>query len=209
MSRSRNAVDAHQKRVRRLLSCCRRVQAAYTSGSVHIVDIELVYESSLLSAMGSFEGCLEVLLEEFVCGVKSSRPSVRAPRVKPRSRSDFRSVLLRGRKYVNYAPYSETIKHAKHFLIDGLPFSDFNVVSNSDRNTLAELQIVRNAIAHKTDNALSKFRTQVPAASSLPPHLRRPGRFLRTTFRAYPAQTHMENYCMSLMSVPAEILAAW
>lgn len=210
MNVAKEAVKTHETRVRRLLACCSRVlQAQATSGMVHIIDVDLVFESSLLAALGSFEGCLETLLERFVCGTPSSRPSVHSPLITVRSKSDFRVVLLRGKNYINYAPYSECIKHARHFLRDGRPFTDPSVVSAGDQDTLRELQLTRNAIAHKTDDAMKKFRKNVPAAQSIPSHLRSPGRFLRTTYRSSPRQTHIEHYAGVLMRVPSQLLAAW
>lgn len=186
-------------------ACCERVESLLKQKKIQITDCELIYESAFLNAMARFEGLLNLLLSEFVCGAESKHSGL-FRLVQPRSREVFREVLTGGRAYIELMPYKDCVDVAKRFLNDGRPFSD---VDNSDRQILAQAMLVRNAIAHRSDAALGKFRRTVTGVSLLPTHRQFPGSYLRRPYRAHPHATWNDLYLDTLEKVGAVLATSW
>ncbi len=182
MPRHLDLAGQYKKRLDRLRSCCRRVDQLQKTGTLNIGDSDLLYESTFLNAIGLFEGVLEALLFEFVCG-KASRKRGHYSLLKTRTHSDYRTILLKGRRYIDLLPYSELIDTVKMYLNDGKPFTE---VEDDDRQILAQATLIRNAIAHRSTFALAKFRKDIRGVGSLPSNRQFPGPLLRKTYRAFP-----------------------
>jgi hypothetical protein len=98
------------------------------------------------------------------------------------------------------------VEIAKRFLNDGKPFSE---VDQTDRNILAQAVLVRNAIAHRSDAALLKFRKDVTGVGILPPQRQFPGTYLRRPYRAHPIQTWNGLYLDTLEKVGMQLVKGW
>jgi hypothetical protein len=155
--------------------------------------------------MARFENVLNMLLEEFVCGSASRRKGHFAL-VNARSRLAFRQIMNAGRPYIDLMPYKECVVVATRFLNDAHPFSD---VDDSDRNILAQAVLVRNAIAHRSDAALKRFRQQVNGVPSLPRHRQYPGPYLRRFYRANPNATWNDLYLDTVEKVGVKLSQSW
>lgn len=205
MSRLSDLGSGYRYAIQRLRACCTRVEVLHRAARIGVTDCELIYESAFLNAVARFEGLLNDLLTEFVCGPNSSKPG-RFPLVKPRSRPAFRTVFTAGRAYVDLMPFKTCLDVSKRFLNDAKPFSE---VDAADQNVLAQAVLVRNAIAHRSDSALTRFRRDVVGVSLLPPHRRFPGSHLRRVYRAHPTQTWNDLYLDTLEKVGMQLATGW
>jgi hypothetical protein len=182
-----------------------RIEDVYLRKEIGVTDCELVYESAFLNAVARFEGLLNVLLQEFVCGTPS-RYNGCFSLVVPRSRTTFRTILAGGRAYVDLMPYKDCIEIAKRYLNSGKPFSD---VDSSDREILSKAVLIRNAIAHRSSVALEKFRKDVNGVNLIPAHRQFPGTYLRRVYRSYPTETWSDLYFDTLEKVGARLASSW
>ncbi len=205
MSRLSDLDGEYRRAVGRLRRCCDRVDRLHGARRIGVSDCELIYESAFLNAVARFEGLLNDLLQEFVCGVPSTRRGCYAL-IQVRSRGAFRAVITGGRSYVDLMPYKDCVEISKRFLNEGKPFSE---VDQSDRDLLAQAVVVRNAIAHRSDMALERFRRTVPGVSSLIPQRQFPGSFLRKIYRSQPDQRWSGLYLDTLEKVGAQLTSNW
>lgn len=205
MPRPSELGDSYRSAVAHLRSCCERIEALLAKEALGIRDCELIYESAFLNAVARFEGLLNNLLEEFVCGSKSIRKE-HYRLVSARSRTIYRKVLTRGRPYVEMMPFDKSLEIAERFLNAGKPFADVDL---ADRNILRQAMLIRNAIAHRSDAAMRRFRQDVNGVEVLPSHRQFPGTFLRRTYRASPAATWNDLYLDTLEKVGAQLSMGW
>ena len=205
MSRLDEAGPSFRRAIQQLRSCCKRVDLLLDARRILITDSDLIYESAFLNTMTRFEGLLNVLLEEFVCGSASTKRGHFAL-VSPRSRLAFRQILNAGRAYVDLMPYKDCVDVATRFLNEAHPFSD---VEEADRNILAQAVVIRNAIAHRSDVALRRFRDTVNGVLSLPRHRQYPGPYLRRPFRAHPDATWNDLYLDTVEKVGVRLAGSW
>jgi hypothetical protein len=181
------------------------VESLLAAHELVVTDCELIYESAFLNAIARFEALLNSVLEEFVCGAPSARTGHYAL-IKPRSRAGFQEILTGGRPYIDLLPYKDCVEISKRFLNDGKPFSD---VDETDRNILAQALLVRNAIAHRSDAALARFRKDVNGVTLLLAHKQFPGAYLRRVYRAHPTETRNDLYLDTLEKVGVQLAKSW
>jgi len=196
---------AYRSSVSHLRHCCTRIDTLLAVKRIGVRDCELIYESAFLNAVARFEGLLNRLLEEFVCG-SSSRTVAHYSLMSARSRDAFRKMLTRGRPYVELMPFDKCLDIAKLYLNQGRPFSDIDA---ADKHILAQVVLIRNAIAHRSDAALLRFRSEVSGISFLPVHRQFPGALLRRPYRVSPVATWNDLYFDTLEKVGAQLAAAW
>lgn len=195
----------YRSSVSRLRSCCSRIETLLAARRIGVRDCELIYESAFLNAIARFEGLLNHLLEEFVCGSSSGNLG-HYTLVSARSRDVFRDVLTRGRPYVDMMPFDKCLAIAKRFLNEGKPFTD---IDPADKHILGQAVLIRNAIAHRSDAALRRFRSDVSGISILPAHQQFPGALLRRRYRTRPLATWNDLYFDTLEKVGAQLATAW
>lgn len=206
MTRASETVNSYCRKISALLNTRTRVESLVSSGSMGVRDCCLSYESIFLNSVCSFEGVLQDLLVEFVCG-KASRRAGHASKIKTRSRDVFYGILLQGRKYVDVLPYKERMPDlAKLYLKDGRPFTS---LQTPQKAALTEIAVIRNAIAHQKGFALKKFRENILAVSYLPPPRRFPGPMLRYVYKANPNETYLEMYLSSLANIAKFLENEW
>jgi hypothetical protein len=205
LARVPDTASAYQARISRLLDCLIRVERARDQRDLNSLDVDLLYESTFLTAVALFEVMLEDILVEAVCGPRGTRRGS-FPLVTARSRDRFRTVLRQGRAYNDFMPFNRAIDLATYYVNGAMPFS---AVTASDRTLLSEISWTRNAIAHRSEAASKKFRESVPGVASLLRNRQRPGPFLRFQFRANPNQTRSDLYLGALGRISSEIALAW
>jgi hypothetical protein len=115
-------------------------------------------------------------------------------------------LILQGEEYSQLLPLERTIKLAKTFLTDPVPF---DITDQGARSLLSQSVKIRNAIAHQSAFALKTFRAKVNGVENLPLNRRYPGPFLRQVFRTSPTQTRHELYTSALKSVAQAVASAW
>lgn len=205
MSRPSEHGKSYRTSVQHVRNACRRVEVLHKKKKLGVIDCELLYESAFLYAIARFEGLLNTLLSEFVCGQPSSNAG-HYRLVTPRSRPTFREILTAGRPYIELMPFKRCIEVSERFLNGGRPFAD---VDATDQQILAQAVLVRNAIAHRSDAAMITFRQKVNGVNSLPINKQVPGAYLRRVYRAYPVQSWNDLYLDTLEKVGANLGGAW
>ena len=194
------------RRVDALNRCCKRVEDQFAQGRLQSRDVELLYASTFLSACTVWESMLEEALMEVVCGPKSSATG-NYRFAEFRSKKHFRQILLQGDKdYLSLSSLKTLVGTAALFVNEGRPFAQ---ISEPNQTLIRQAFWIRNAIAHQSEHSLKVFKGKVPGADSLPPNRRAPGPFLRSVFRASPAQRRYEIYFAGLKSAALEITLGW
>jgi hypothetical protein len=206
LSRVDSLSSAYVKRIERLRIARTHAEELVISGDLKVNECCLLYESLLLNAITGFEGVLEDLFTEFVCGTQPRRTAHYAT-IKPKSKHHFRKILLQGGRYRDYLPYKDKmLKLSKLYLNEGKPFTD---VPAADRDLLADIIKTRNAIAHGKGYALDKYRSDVNGVTSLSPSRQFPGPFLRYVYKMHPDETYLELYLTTLGKVSNFLSNQW
>jgi hypothetical protein len=115
-------------------NACKRVESLHKRKKLGVIECELLYESAFLYSIARFEGLLNTLLSEFVCGAPSLNTG-HYRLVAPRTRATFREILTAGRPYIELMPFKRCIEVSERFLREGWPFAD---VDNTDQQILAQ-----------------------------------------------------------------------
>jgi hypothetical protein len=190
--------------VHRFRKCCARIEARQVR--LRVTDVELVYSSSFLSVSAQWEGLLEEILLEAVCGEKSMKRHNRRI-VEVKSRTQLLNLLLfGGKKYLAIGNLKQAEEAASLFLVGGTPFS---AVAEHNRTHIQQAAWIRNAIAHRSRHAMEKFRQGVPGVEALSASKRFPGPFLRHVFRVAPVQRRYEIYFWAYQTAAKEMADAW
>jgi len=152
-----------------------KVEDLLNRGELSVSDTEQVYAGLFLSAFTEFEALIEDVFLGILSGTHSSTTSKRRVKIIPVSLT--REILFEGRQYLDWLPLEKhTHKRAKRFLNNGDPFSG---LSAAEEKNLERLHFLRNAVAHKSDNAKVKFEASIQHLSLLPQE-KTPTGFLRS-----------------------------
>jgi hypothetical protein len=111
------------------------------------------------------------------------------PRVSFKSHAVARDVTLGGRAYVDWLPYRFTDSRAEAFFRGGYPFCNLD---RKDKKELERILLIRHAVAHQSRSARRNFEDEVIGTAPLLAIERTPAGYLRSIFRAEPAQTRYE-----------------
>lgn len=207
MSRLDEIADKFSRSVIRYARCCERVEREFMrTRKLRIIDVELLYSSCFSSVFSQWEVFLEDVLFETVCGTESKKRG-NARYVMFRSKESFRKVVLpESHSYLSMATVEKAATFASRFVQNGRPISR---VSPQYRSHITQAVLIRNAIAHDSGTAKSRFREGVPGVRALPPAKQQPGSFLRHMFRLSPNQRRYEIYFTAYRAAAREIAAAW
>jgi hypothetical protein len=166
-------------------------------------DIEQVYEGLYIDAITSFESFIEKLFIGIMVGNIVHDYSKVIPRMKFSSYIVARDVLYGGRNYVDWFPYERFAeKRARSFFRNGWPFT---CLEKSNKSDLERIMTIRNALAHKSAHAISRFKNDIIALRPLLPIERTPAGYLRSKFRINPIQTQYENIIITLSEIAIEL----
>jgi hypothetical protein len=173
-------------------------KADWLVGQARLSDADgmRIYEGLFVGAVANFEALVE---DVFIAYLLDDGPRRRVrPRAKCRNTTDARSIVLGERDYVRWLPYSFSRKRAVAFLSEGRPFSK---LSHQDEEFLGQCLTVRNAIAHRSETAVRKFRALMQGRLGLGPQEATPGSHLRSVFRVGPRQRRLENYLAEMARI--------
>jgi len=174
-----------------------KMESLLSNGHINETDIVQFYNGLYLNLFVEFERLLDELFFGLLSGdISTSLPVVRI--VPPISSDLARSILLIGKNYLDWLPYENTLERAKVFFQDGMPFT---LLNDQNRSNLSRYVYIRNAIAHRSDYAVSQFIKHIIGDSKLPPRERTPVGFLRGNFRSAPSQTRYELVVQELKSI--------
>lgn len=142
-------------------------------GQMTLGSADSIYESALLNLVTAFEVFLEELFYSVL--LNASQMPDAGGAVTFRDRVHAEEVLLGGRQYLDWMPFDlHTIPRGKRLLIES-PFSRLERHPD-ERAFLRELIVVRNAIAHESGTARTKFQS---LTTGLRPRRRTPAGLLQ------------------------------
>lgn len=170
----------HENFERQLLSIeatRNKMEKLYSTHQINTSDIEHVYAGLFMELFTDFEALLEELFFGLLNGKLFTRvyPVVKKANINPKS--EIKNIVFGGKAYVNWLPYKEhTLPRAKLYINSGEPFSR---LTNPDIIKITNYHVIRNAIAHKSENSLDKFNSII-AALPLLPNEKTPTGYLRS-----------------------------
>ncbi len=149
----------------------KKAEELFASGQLVKRDVDIIYGGLYIEAVTSFERFIESLFLSLLSGsVEHLSKRVKA-RVTFDSVELARSILVGERRYLDWFPYDNTIKRAKAYFKDGLPFygldkgRDVTIHPSLDgkiKQTVEKLLIIRNVLAHKSRHAYHRFEDNDP-----------------------------------------------
>jgi hypothetical protein len=152
-----------------------KVERLYNQGFLVRRDVELVYEGLYLDCVTSFESSIEYLFIQILTGHVTLREVT--ARVAFKSSMVARDVLLGGeKKYLDWLPYDKAEKRAQAYFRGGFPFTKF---TSTEKKTIEEMLIIRNAIAHESSYSYNRFQKFV-SGLPLTPREKTSAGFLRS-----------------------------
>ena len=152
-----------------------RLTTLRTRGVLSIAELELAAEAALLSLHTSFETFVRELYLECVTG-DAAIHGVRS-RLRAGSIEDAQSLIAGDRPFVEWLPIEKTLERALLHLGAGQPFVRLWRRDRVMRH-LDLMQVVRNRVAHSSEQALHKYQTKVAKGEAA---FARPGRWLLHT----------------------------
>lgn len=170
-----------------------------SSGHLSNRDVNLIYSGLYIEAVTSFERFLEDL---FICLI-SNQVIHLSKRVKVKTIFDSKNhawYALHGeRNFIDWFPYKHTSKRAKAFFYKGLPFTGLDkyiniaTTASLDKriiNFCEKLLIIRNVIAHKSNQSKKRFYSEIVSKTSgLRSKEKKPVGYLRGTHTVHPVLT--------------------
>lgn len=169
--------DRLHRRAIELTAYVARVEALAGRGALGVRDVDRAYGGAFII----FHSNVEESLEDLFYGLLGGKLRVRRSRIQPlvtfRSGAVARRVVRGDRSYVDWLPYNERLKtRAAAYFGPGDPFSG---LAAPHVRPLTTATIVRNALAHDSDEAVLRFRRQLIDGRAIPPPEQRPARYLR------------------------------
>jgi len=187
-----NELDGHLKYINQSR---KKIEKLYNQGLIKNKDLEILYKGLFIDAYTS----LELFIENLFIGLltKSLEHSNKKvnPRVTFRSHKVCREVLSGDRSYVDWIPYRLTIRRAKGYFTNGLPFT---CLSNAELKLIEQLSIVRNTIAHESKHAKKIFHNEILAGLYLSRRDSTPVGYLRSIYISAPSQSRYEKHMIDI-----------
>lgn len=152
-----------------------RLTTLRTQNVLSIAEIELAAEAALLSLHTAFETFVRELYLECVTG-EAGISGVRS-RLRAASIEDAQDLIAGDRQFVEWLPIEKTLERALLHLRAGQPFVRLWRRDQVIRH-LELMQVVRNRVAHSSEQALRKYETKVAKGEAA---FARPGRWLLHT----------------------------
>jgi len=153
-----------------------RVERLSAARQLPVVDVHRAYAGALLWYYVGLERTIQEVFMGLLMGrLTVSRPSVRSL-VTIRSESVAREVVRGNRPFVDWLPYSLTQQRAEAFFSRGEPFC---ALTAQEIQRLEDIRVIRNALAHGGEHAITQFQRRFTIGLPLPPDQRRPAGYLR------------------------------
>lgn len=194
-------IETLRRRFRGLEKSRAQVELLLTKGHVTRDICETLYAGLFLRAFGDFEGYIEDLFVEMVHVKTTSMRGAVKPRVSAATVQAARDVIFSGKPYADWFPYDRTEVKARIFFKGGGPFC----LEQQDKDELARIHKIRNAIAHRSRYSRSMFEKHVVGTTPLPPRERTPEGFLRGQHSSAPPATRYETIVAGLLQIATKL----
>lgn len=180
-----------------------KMETLCTAGNIAQTDIEQVYAGLFLNTFTEFEALIEDLFLGLLMGKLYSKTYTIVKRVRIKPVSLTQEIVFHGRHYLDWLPYVQfTLPRAKRYFVNGEPFKQLD---DAQIKSLQEYHMIRNAIAHKSDNSQKKFQNIISGLTLLP-HEKTPAGYLRSRPRG-TGQTQYEIAVIELEVIAKKLCA--
>lgn len=142
---------------------------------VGIRTVEQIAGLALIRIHLSWESFLEETFTRYICS--ASTQSGYSPRLKSVAYSNMKQAkrkLVGQRRYISWS-IDSTLARSRRYFVDGEPFTS---TISAVRQTLEDISVVRNRLAHASEYAVSEFRKVVIKHLGYVAKGMTPGRFL-------------------------------
>jgi hypothetical protein len=175
-----------------------KVETLLNAGHIEIADIEQVYIGLYLDIFTEFEAIIENLFLGLLDGSLYSRTYSIRRKAKIQPVSMTRQIIFMGRQYLDWLPYKDqTIPRAKRYFDDGKPFT---LLTSTQKSNLDGYCTIRNAIAHKSSSATTKFQGLIGSLPLLPQQ-KSPAGYLRSKPYSGSQQTQYQIAVLELANI--------
>lgn len=179
-----------------LESIRRKIENLYSKGLLVKRDVEQIYSSAFIDAIVYFEAYIEKLFIGLLSKQLFSNIHRVIPKIDVRNSVLAREVVLHTRSFYDWLPYNRTERISKVFFKDGRPFT---VLTQSEKNDLDKCLIIRNALAHKSNYAITKFQSEIISSLIVNPRDRKPKSFLRKQFSI--GTNYYQEYVLKILRI--------
>lgn len=203
-------LDVALRRFQRTVDDCQRFaddarRWSLPGASPHISRArrDSIIEMAFLQSFLAWESFLEETFLLFMTGNKPSRGRAPTRYVSPPDRQAARTIAAEGRPFPKWN-VSETRRRALAFFRNGRPY---DAVLRGSQQALQDLNTVRNAVAHESDDAWDKFRDLVRRELTVLPVGLTVGGYLNTVRPGTaPPAAFMEYYLGTMVGVGERIV---
>lgn len=184
-----------RKQFKEVINTQRRVERI-NSSSVFMAkrDLETLYDGLFLKTVTLFEA----FVEEMFIGLLYNKHQLTTRKIIQKvvfpDRKTTLNYLYYGKRYIDLMPHDKLIEKASVFYNPDNPFSNLNA---TQKQLLTEIFVIRNAIAHKSDNANLKFKNMLSRKGLSLNHS--PSNFLRTLHS--PSNNMFNQYIIELAHI--------
>jgi len=161
-------------RARGLLLHVGRLEAAYNAGHLGVHDVERAHGGALLYFFAYAEHSIGRLFFGLLVGQLTARSA--RPTISVRSYAVAAKIVAGGRPHVAWLPYQRTLERADRYFVGGRPFSS---LTEPEKDSLHRLTVTRNALAHESGPARTKFYASCVAGRGIAPSQARAVAYLR------------------------------
>jgi len=174
------------------------MESLFNARHIEVADIEQVYVGLYLDIFTEFEATIENLFLGFLDGSLYSRTYSIRRKAKIKPASMTRQIIFIGRQYLDWLPYrDQTIPRAKRYFDDGKPFT---VLTPTQKSNLDDYCTIRNALAHKSISATTKFQALISGLPLLPIQ-KSPAGYLRSKPYSASQQTQYQIAVLELANI--------
>jgi len=159
---------------------------------------DIILEWAFVNLLGAWEKFLEDCFVDYMLGVQTSSGYCPTRYVFPTDRHHALKLILAGRDFFKWTTPKRVREQATLCFENGEPF---RTVLESAASDLSEMNIVRNAIVHRSAEAVEKFEVVVRNKLRTAPLGVRPGEFLSTVRPRTIRTTFLSSYCGKLKRV--------
>ena len=194
-----NALIGHLRYIEQTRS---KTERLHQEGYLVRRDLELVYAGLYLDAITSFENFIEGLFIRLLVGTAMHPSELVVPKIVFNSTVACRKRVYDGRSYVNWFPYDQTQRRAIEFFKKGLPFT---ALRDSDKGNMNQMLCIRNAIAHKSRHALTRFNRVVINERPLLSREKTPVGYLRSNYAMSRPRTQYQLIFNNIVTIAHEL----
>jgi hypothetical protein len=153
------------------------MEELHRGGSLRKRDLERIHAGAFIAFQSHIERSIERLFFGTLMGRFAYTRSDVRPLVLIKSEATARAVVLGGRRYIDWLPYKNLTKdRAEAWMSGGRPFS---ALPDRFSQTFDQMAVMRNALAHESSYALTRFRREFTEGKALPSDQRTPTGYLR------------------------------